>query len=173
MPQSRSRTLSRLAGLALAAAVPAAQADWQYTHWGMSKNQVLLAADGALSDTMTRRAADPYVGLRGHYEAGPHKFDAAMLFDAGDNLTGVLLSQRTSGECVQTLGDLKAKYGAGQDLTTRRGPIEILWSDAQSSNRIKYEARDRVAPRGATGGHDIACTVRYEPFAAPSSADGL
>ncbi|HEY0179557.1 MAG TPA: hypothetical protein VGC30_07980 [Dokdonella sp.] len=151
---------------ALALAARAAHADWQYTHWGMSKDQVMLAANGALSPTGTRRAEAPYVGLRGHYETATHRFDAAMLFDAGDALTGVVLTQRTSAECRSTLGDLQSKYGSAQDLTTRRGPLKLMWNDAAAGNRVIYES----APAPEHG--EIACRLVYEPIAS-SAADGL
>ena len=66
--------IGRLTATALAGALTAsaAQADWQYTRWGMTKDQVMLASNGALSPTPSRRAGNPYVGLRGRYQTDDH-----------------------------------------------------------------------------------------------------
>jgi hypothetical protein len=168
---TRTPSARRLALVALLFTASAAHADWQYTHWGMPKDQALLASNGALSPVLTRRAENPYIGLRGKYETGDHKFDAALLFDGGDALTGVWLSQRTPAECRSTLGDLTDKYGAGQDATIGRGPARVMWNDQTSGNRVKYIAAARGSLPAAAGEHERACEIIYEPLS--KTADGL
>jgi len=158
-----------LAASAFAAAIaaPSASADWQYTHWGMSKTQALLASNGALMPTGTRRERAPYIGLAGHYAAGERNFDAALLFDDGDDLVRVVLTQRTPRECAGTLAALQDKYGAAQDLATLRGASLLAWNDAAGGNRVRFDAAPRPNARNANG-ESVACTLTYS---APSSAD--
>lgn len=160
-----------LATVAFAFAAASAHADWQYTHWGMSKDQVLLAANGALSPTSTRDPGNPYVGLRGTYATSDHSFDASLYFDAGDALASVMLSQRTAQECAKTLADLQSKYGTAQDVTTRRGPLQLIWSGAASGNRVRYSGIARADPPPVHDGHEVACTIVYAPLSKP--VDGL
>ena len=174
----RSRTIAARTGRSLAGAaivfvgaltVSDARADWQYTHWGMSKDQVMLASNGALSPVPTRRATYPYIGLRGKYVAGEHTFDAAMLFDAADALSGVLLSQRTGRECARTLNDLRENYGAAQELSAAREPLKLMWNDAKTGNRIKYDETPRLDAPGAGDARDIACVLTYESVSQKAS----
>ncbi len=160
-----------LAALVFAFAAPAARADWQYTHWGMSKDPVLLASNGALSQTLMRGPDNPYVGLRGKYATADHAFDAAMTFDAGDTLVGVMLSQRSGQACAKTLADLQDKYGKAQDVTTRRGPLRLIRADAASGNRVKYAGASRADSPAVRGAGEVACTIVYEPLS--KAADGL
>jgi hypothetical protein len=160
-----------LAALVFAFAASTAHADWQYTHWGMSKDQVLLASNGTVSPTSARGPDTPYVGLRGKYATPDHAFDAAMYFDAGDTLVSVMLSQRTAPECAKTLGDLQEKYGTSQDATNRRGPLRLIWSDAASGNRVKYTGVSRADSPAVRDVHEAACTIVYEPLS--RTVDGL
>jgi hypothetical protein len=162
-PMKKSSRL-RLTILVFAFAASAAHADWQYTRWGMSKDQVLLASNGAVSPTSMRGPGTPYVGLRGKYATPDHAFDAALYFDAGDTLVSVTLSQRTAPECAKTLSDLREKYGTAQDVTNRRGPLRLIWSDAASGNRVKYTGVSRADSPAVRDAHEVACTIVYEPL---------
>ena len=86
----------------------------------MSKTQALLASNGALMPPGSRGERAPYVGLVGHYATGERNFDAALLFDDGDDLVRVVLTQRTPRECAGTLAALQDKYGQAQNLATLR-----------------------------------------------------
>jgi|GEM_PF-1195381 len=165
----RAARLPFLAATAFAAATAAstASADWQYTHWGMSKTQALLASNGALMPPGSRRERAPYVGLVGHYAAGDRNFDAALLFDDGDDLVRVVLTQRTSRECAGTLAALQDKYGQAQNLATLRGATLLAWNEGADGNRVKFDSTPRPNARSANG-EDVACTLTY---AAPSPGD--
>lgn len=155
---------------AAATATPSAFADWQYTHWGMSKTQALLASNGALMPPGTRRERAPYVGLVGHYTAGEHNFDVALLFDEGDNLVRVVLTQRTPRECAGTLAALQDKYGQAQNLATLRGATLLAWNDGAAGNRVNFDGTPRPNARSANG-EDVACTLTYSSPSA--TGDGL
>ena len=127
-PAARLPFLAATAFVAATTASPAS-ADWQYTHWGMSKTQALLASNGALMPPGSRRERTPYVGLVGHYTSGDRSFDAALLFDDGDELVRVVLTQRTPRECAGTLAALQDKYGQAQNLATLRGATLLAWDD--------------------------------------------
>lgn len=153
-----------------ATAASSASADWQYTHWGMSKTQALLASNGALMPPGSRRERAPYVGLVGHYASGDRNFDASLLFDDGDDLVRVTLTQRTPRECAGTLAALQDKYGQAQTVATLRGATRLAWNDGVTGNRVKFDGTPRADARSANGG-DVACTLTYSPQS--SVDDGL
>lgn len=154
----------------VATAASSACADWQYTHWGMSKTQALLASNGTLMPPGSRRERAPYVGLVGRYTAGDRNFDAALLFDDGDNLVRVVLTQRTPRECAGTLAALQDKYGQAQTIATLRGATRLAWNDGATGNRIKFDGSPQPDARSANG-EDTACTLTYSPQS--SVDDGL
>jgi len=168
----RTARLPFLAVTALVAATAAssASANWQYTHWGMSKTQALLASNGALMPPGSRRGHAPYAGLVGHYSAGDRNFDAALLFDDGDDLVRVVLTQRTPRECAGTLTALQDKYGQAQAVATLRGTTLLAWNDGTGGNRVRFDATPRPDTRSANG-ENVACTLAYSPQ--PSVDDGL
>ena len=165
-PAARLPFLAATAFVAATTASPAS-ADWQYTHWGMSKTQALLASNGALMPPGSRCERAPYVGLVGHYATGERNFDAALLFDDGDDLVRVVLTQRTPRECAGTLAALQDKYGQAQNLATLRGATLLAWNDGAGGNRIRFDGTPRPAERSATA-EDAACVLSYAP---PSAGD--
>lgn len=83
-------------GIALALAccgVSAAKADWEYTKWGMSPQDVLNASNGA-----AKASSDPRPDSSGNvtklvapYQSGKLSFEAQFAFDAADKLASVTL----------------------------------------------------------------------------------
>src|ERR1700721_2662076 len=80
--------------LALACcAVSAAKADWEYTKWGMTPQQVVSA-----SKNVTREGSDLHPDIDGNvskliapYQSGTFHFEAQFGFDAADKLATVTL----------------------------------------------------------------------------------
>src|SRR5579859_1664744 len=96
----------------------AAGANWQYTKWGMTPQQVQSAAKGKLSpitaaDSCLSCASVPL--LAGNYAVGGQVFRVRFEFDDGKTLSKVVLAmpakQQTLG-CNELFDSLSLKYGA-------------------------------------------------------------
>ncbi len=76
-------------------------ADWQYTRWGDSPEEVLSAADGAAKPN-DDRGRDPLPNralLTAQYEAFGFRFNAYFVFDPADQLVYVDLEPQKPDEC--------------------------------------------------------------------------
>src|ERR1700678_890561 len=101
----------KLFGIALAlvcCGASAAKADWEYTKWGMSPQQVVSAAKNR-----TRKSSDLHADSDGNvtklvapYQSGKFSFEAQFGFDAADRLSSVTL----------VLNDKSAGMGMGMDM---------------------------------------------------------
>jgi hypothetical protein len=70
-----------------------ARADWQYTTWGMTPQQVVSA-----SNNLAKKSTDPHPDSDGNvtklvapYQSGKFAFEAQFAFDAADKLASVTL----------------------------------------------------------------------------------
>ena len=113
-------TKTLLAWLMLGAALwpNAAGANWQYTKWGMTPQQVQSAAKGKLSpitaaDSCLACASVPL--LAGDYAVGGQVFRVRFEFDDGKTLSKVVLAMQSTGRtwgCNDLFDSLSLKYGA-------------------------------------------------------------
>jgi hypothetical protein len=68
-----------------------AQADWQFTKWGMTPEQVIAASGNKYE--IDPEPTDPSVMLKkGDYEAGEYEFDIEFKFRANRQLAVVVLT---------------------------------------------------------------------------------
>jgi hypothetical protein len=104
-----------LASVAIILFVPAAKADWAYTKWGMSPEQIARASSGGVhaipeAERQTNEEANLRTGAEGIYKDGDVDLRVAFAFDAKN---GGL-------KCVfYTVVD-SAKNSALRDLMTKR-----------------------------------------------------
>lgn len=95
---------------------PAARADWGFTHWGMTPEQVVGASGGAahLIAPSARQRVEPNdweLAVEGTISDGALKLDGGFMFDAnGGGLTCVVYN--AAGDDVEKLrAALVARYG--------------------------------------------------------------
>lgn len=121
-----------------------ALADWQYTRWGMTPDQVIAASGGAVHrKSLTEQeinASFAQAGLadllEGTYSAGGRSFDATFRF-ARTGLETVLLrfdEPAGTAACSGLRDDLLGSYGT--PVEERRGVT--TWLDRRSGNRVSY-----------------------------------
>ncbi len=126
-----------LAALSLAAP---AQADWQYTRWGMSPEQVAGASAGSVSlDSGTANDEIPgeKVGARGTYSSGPYNFKVVFYFSER-KLVDVrlrLISDNILDDAWKLKNDLDGIYGRPFAESGGIGPI-ITYHDPGKNNRV-------------------------------------
>ena len=159
-------TKTLIAWLMLGAALwpGAAGANWQYTKWGMTPQQVQSAAKGKLSpitaaDSCLACASVPL--LAGNYAVGGQVFRVRFEFDDGKTLSKVVLAmpakQQTWG-CNELFDSLSLKYGAPAwtaPLTGDGSLPNARWLDPHDENTVFF--------------NDISlqtsmCVIQYSPM---------
>jgi hypothetical protein len=137
-----------------------ASADWQYTKWGMSPEQVIEASGGTA--TWLSRPDPPRAGrqilLKSTYTSGQLHFDVTFAFSlAAKQLAQVKLLLRDASAGALLRQSLIAKYGPPQGGGDSG---EEIWRDEASNNLVSL--RDL----------GIANVVLYKPLKT-SEAGGL
>jgi len=155
-------------GMALAlvsCGASAAQADWEYTKWGMTPGQVVSAAKN-----LTRRSSDlrpdsdgNVTKLTAPYRSGKFSLEAQFGFDAADRLSSVTLVLKDKfagmdmsmgadmnmtmdqGGCHDLLARVKTMYGPPQaGRSAHMQYIIETWQDRKNKNTVTYTVLDRV-----------------------------
>jgi hypothetical protein len=135
----RSLALAWLA-LAMVTATPAA-ADWQYTKWGMTPEQVTAESGGKAVETTAEEQkgnAHPAgvksdVHLKAPFESGRFQFVAFFYFSApGGRLVGVHLNLKNAELGAELLASLRKKYGKpdidhNRDVTPALLNYRVVW----------------------------------------------
>ena len=155
----------------LALLVPtAAKADWQYTKWGMTPEQVIAASDGAARPTsqpvvpMYQPIGGPSQAeiaasgpaLRAPFTSGSRKFNVEFTFKNG-KLTEVTLSGVTGADCYALEGELEARYS----VPFKKNAVGDIteWHDQTNNNSVMFLIT--AAPR---------CFITYQPLATENSS---
>jgi hypothetical protein len=137
----------------------AAKADWKYTKWGMTPQQVLSASNNlAREGSDLRPDSDGNVSkLVAPYQSGKFPLEAQFGFDTADRLSSVTLvlndksasmdmDKNTSadmkmdqGECHDLQVSVNAEYGPPQGGGSADMVYSIeTWQDQKTKNNIKY-----------------------------------
>jgi hypothetical protein len=141
--------------VAAASTSSALLADWQFTKWGMTPEEVALISKGSAAITNEERD-DSYVGNRGKFSGGTYQFDAEYVFKAS-GLSKVSLKLLSPGACSILASDLRVKYGAPVSVQSPIPTIKkTIWSDLKEGNKVELSmVRD-------------SCFVNYSPLSDPS-----
>jgi len=131
-----------------------AEADWQYTRWGMTVHQVFVAAKGKLEPTPFGDAdvlanGNAKEELRGDYRSGELRFKVKLYFDGQNKLCLVMLKPIDSLDPTRLEATLTAKYGkpyldsTDDSFTVRRwlgdgSRVEELTIKPIDSTSIRY-----------------------------------
>jgi len=107
-----------------------ARPDWQYTHWGMTVEEVLKASNGQLQQCTPQLCKGSHTetmtpGAVGAYESGQFKFNALLSFDKEGKLGHVQLELVDPNQYPSLLSALRAKYGEPADQGDN--PILMHW----------------------------------------------
>ena len=136
-----------------------AKADWEYTKWGMTPQQVVSA-----SKNLTREGSDLHPDSDGNvskliapYQSGKFLFEAQFGFDAADKLASVtlVLSDKSAsmdmdmdvgsdmnmdrGSCRDLQASVHAAYGPPQGGGTADMLYSIeTWQNRKNKNNVTY-----------------------------------
>ena len=158
----------KLLGIALAlvcCGASAAEADWEYTKWGMTPGQVASAAKN-----LTKISSDLHPDSDGNvtklvapYKSGKFSFEAQFGFDAADRLSSVTLVLKDKfagmdmsmgadmnmtmdqGGCHDLQASVKTTYGPPQGGGSAHMQYAIeTWQDQKNKNNVTYTVLDGV-----------------------------
>ena len=165
----------KLLGIVLALAccgASAAKADWEYTEWGMTPQQVVSASKNlAREGSDLRPDSDGNVSkLVAPYQSGEFPFEAQFGFNAADRLSSVtlVLNDKSVSMDMEMSADMKMNTNMNQgvchdldvSLNATFGPppyhgashlyaIE-KWQDQKNKNNVDYHAL-----------YQVGCYVQY------------
>jgi hypothetical protein len=161
----------KLFGIVLAlacCAASAAKADWEYTKWGMTPQQVVSA-----SKNLAKEGSDLHPDSDGNvtklvapYQSGKFSFEAQFGFDAADRLSSVtlVLKDKSAGKdmmdmdmgadmnmnmdqgtCHALQASVKTAYGPPQGGGSAHMLYGIqTWQDQKSKNNVTYTVLNGV-----------------------------
>lgn len=132
-----------------------ARADWEYTRWGMTPDEVVAASRGA-----ARLGAPPkgktylpkLIGRAlGTHQVDGARFDAYFHFDSANALAKVALERTGGTECGVLLNGLNDRFGP--PIKSHRQSFAIIeqWRDSRGGNVVNYIEIGR-----------LPCTITYD-----------
>ena len=160
-----AKIFSMLTVVTLTLAGSPALADWQYTHWGMTPEEVLAAAPNPIGRPDKADFYDESANLAhlltSTYSVGDLSFQVQFIFHDLESLAAVRLVPYMNN-CTQLERILTDTYGAPERGDERRGDIRFLqWWDGQSENVVMYFV--------AFGD----CSIMYREHGTPGAVGGL
>lgn len=139
-----------------------AHADWQYSKWGMSPEEVTTASEGlAIKPVKPDKYDDGLVIhlLSAPYETGRFKFESKFWFDnTNSNLVMVQLDLQDINKCGLLRRELSDIYGASE-IGLSKLVNDDKWRDEDNGNIITLTSYD-----GAF------CTLDYKPIVEPGKS---
>jgi hypothetical protein len=136
-----------------------AYADWQYTRWGMTVEQVSAASKGQLRScnaVCDKQVTNGEIArLYGPYRSGEFQFTAFAMFDKSTNkLAYMNLKLENSLQGNALIGALRTKYGEPANQTNTQLMTMLVWRDARDQIDIVT-----IGP----GMPDALTTLAYRP----------
>jgi len=141
-----------------------ARADWQYTKWGMSPQQVLAASGGRAYFNSEREKnnwsrLDGLALLSAPYAANGMKFRADFIFDSRQYLKAVAINLEEYANVNRLYSDLVTKYGIARHCNIDSLARDCTW--LHPADNLSLNFQDQRYMRSAA--------VLYQPaFAALS-----
>lgn len=142
--------------------VSCAGADWQYTKWGMTPEQVVRASKGAAVTNTDRMldAGEIRTQLVAPYQSQGFAFRASFMFGPDNKLRSVQLALQNAS-CPALVGSLTNTYGP-QQSKSRSSIVKFdRWWDQKNGNDVVYSEIGS------------SCFVQYGPLAMPGKPGGL
>lgn len=138
--RSMRRWTAALALSALACSVVPAAADWQYTQWGMTPDQVAAASDDAARPNADRALdiGGLKAALTAPYQGASLPFTAVFLFDGADKLRTVALNPVGAIACPVIVQALGANHGMPEGRADMVQATTLRWDDVENDNLIVY-----------------------------------
>ena len=137
----------------------AAHADWQYTKWGMTPDQIIEASKGQAEriKPLTREYRLRGKWVRSSHEFNDLAFDVVFRFDVNSSgLNMIKLRLKDKNRCDSLVSALKAKHQKSIAKVISSGWSMLSWNDKKSNLRLRYF-------EGRIDGLPISCGIDYTP----------
>jgi len=125
-----------------------ARADWQYTRWGMTQQELLAAGTGQVvpaGPAEAKTAPEQFEAIgKAPYRAGDFAFEALFLARDG-RLALVRLRLLDPSRCDALEDSLKARYGPPRERRIRNGLLGANWFDAATRNTVQLTAHAGIS----------------------------
>jgi hypothetical protein len=159
----RVSVLTALAAAPLSLWTPPAQADWQYTKWGMTPAEVIRASNGkATANADQGKNTDiGKVKLAASYQAKDIVLKAYFQLDEDDKLSLVLLDVIEPSNCYKVESLLSQFYGKDEYDSEVLNISIKRWRDVNNGNIVSY---------WYVGGK---CDIKYYKIDEPGKLGGL
>lgn len=159
-----------IAVAALLGVAAPAHADWQFTRWGMTVDEVTAAAPGKIVpfEHPGYTTASDVMKLATDYSANDIDFTAGFMFDrATGRLSRVHLEPKAMAACERVWFAMDAAYGPTTDRARSRTSVVAKWHDAAAGNVVTVQMIGVAPPR------DVGyCSIDYSA-AVDRAASGL
>lgn len=162
-------------GMVVALWSTSALADWQYTRWGMTIDEVIVASEGQAEpyENGKKNTETSAVELTAPYQGAGLKFFTYFSFDTKSNgLVYVSLELADPSLCYELIGKLQSTYGTGT-RPVETGLMDIYkWMDPKRGNIVSLTrfatSSSRDLPSVTTH-----CGLTYQPYLEPGAKGGL
>jgi hypothetical protein len=143
-----------------------ANADWQYTRWGMTKSETVTASGRSAK---TPRDPDTFDNdklkhlLSAPYISEDFRFVAKFYFNTKERLVEVRLELADLKKCSSLVGALRNTYGQTETDHSSAGGLSVLkWRDSVHGNIVLISELK-----------DSWCNVLYQPIKKAGQKNGL
>jgi hypothetical protein len=136
----RVSALTALAAAPLSLWTVSAQADWQYTKWGMTPSEVMRASSGKATANADQGKNTDFgkVKLAASYQVKDIALKVYFQFDKDDKLSLVLLDVIDPANCYKAESLLSHLYGK-DEYGSQFADIKIKrWRDVNNRNIVSY-----------------------------------
>ena len=129
-----------LAAAGLAASTASANADWQYTQWGMTPAEVKAASQGATHHNRNRGLDTERLTakLTASYKGETMPFIVVFLFDEENKLRVVTLNPLKMKDCPTVMNKLRVHYGNPKNNSDFIYADVARWDDYENSNLVVF-----------------------------------
>lgn len=141
-----------------------AYADWQYTRWGMSPEQVVAASDNTVrpaKEIVKTTDGQQTKMLEGTYQTGAFSFQSAFYFNLQNQLSAVQLSLRNVSDCPSLWGTMQTSYGPPEVSKISLGQFAKWWDKDSGNAVVLSDIRD------------LWCKIDYMPIKQAGAKGGL
>ncbi|NEX94209.1 hypothetical protein [Caulobacter sp. 17J65-9] len=155
------RVLWATATVASLALCGSAAADWEYTRWGMTAQEVVAASGGQVAldaGTSGDRTKGFTVGAVGRYEFEGYHFRSVFYFnDSGLALIKNEAELKGYDHCMDLIDHVQALYGAPEAKIDEQFMTARTWHDPKTMN---------FASVLAINSDNGSCSLDFQPLAA-------
>ena len=127
--------------LGLVTASLSAYADWQYTKWGMTPDELVAAAKNAKQSISKSKHPDLISRgwlFEGEYRTNIYRFKAIFIFSKNpEKLKSVSLQPSDKSQCNVLMADLIATYGPQVKHNKLSTGDLLTWNDAVKKNEVQ------------------------------------